>query len=715
MRLSRQSHQPPEVSDDTWEFEGHDWSRGDDGEWVTPESTDTIDPHLLESYQTYAKHTNVTFHSCATPATTDTTAGATDYLHIQCDHGANANITANLSALENFQAITPTSVASADKDSNLIVSGIGQLPIIVDQQVYKVNCYYSPSADGTLFSPNAFCHQFNATFFGYHIYSNMDNSKGETVILGREGINDLVLPTVKSNNLWFLTPDHHPLCQPVIHEDDNSTDATCPRVNRLSNAAKWELWHQRTGHSGSSVLECLHKHAKGVPSLQGNSFWKCPSCMSGKLCVKQPTKRKSGLGTKVSNTEKSPTATPLDGLPPEAEEELDAWLDELHLPDAEPGQHFHADFGFARGSEFSLKLENGKTITSIDGKNAYLLVADRKTRMLWIYVTDSKSPPVDQVRMILEKFGSAHTHRTIRTDQDKALGKSVAFAAMVENAKFALELTGTDSSKQNTRVERPHRDLAQMMRCMLHSANLGPEYWSHAITHAVYIKNRLPHRSLNMSPYQAFTGTKPDLSNLRIFGSRVYARKPGLRPAKLDHNTCRGIFLSHTATTGNVNFIDDDSGLMKMGTHVLFDEAHMTVPASKAPLAAQALQRLGYYSREQWIDTAVLQEHDADVHRHLLIERLTPTSTAPSRSTPDSAGLDLHSDMDSFILQPGEIKVTLTGIAAKSPSGTYLRVAPRSGLTVKRNIHTLAGVIDPDYTGNIGVILHNFPYCTTNT
>ena len=42
-----------------------------------------------------------------------------------------------------------------------------------------------------------------------------------------------------------------------------------------------------------------------------------------------------------------------------------------------------------------------------------------------------------------------------------------------------------------------------------------------------------------------------------------------------------------------------------MGTHVLIDEAHMSVPANKAPLAAQSLQRLSYYAREQWIDTAI--------------------------------------------------------------------------------------------------------------
>jgi dUTP pyrophosphatase len=37
----------------------------------------------------------------------------------------------------------------------------------------------------------------------------------------------------------------------------------------------------------------------------------------------------------------------------------------------------------------------------------------------------------------------------------------------------------------------------------------------------------------------------------------------------------------------------------------------------------------------------------------------------------------------------------------------YGRVAPRSGLTVKHGIHVGAGVIDPDYTGEIKVALFN--------
>ena len=39
------------------------------------------------------------------------------------------------------------------------------------------------------------------------------------------------------------------------------------------------------------------------------------------------------------------------------------------------------------------------------------------------------------------------------------------------------------------------------------------------------------------------------------------------------------------------------------------------------------------------------------------------------------------------------------------PPGFYGRLAPRSGLAVKKGIHVGAGVIDPDYRGEVRVLL----------
>ena len=90
----------------------------------------------------------------------------------------------------------------------------------------------------------------------------------------------------------------------------------------------------------------------------------------------------------------------------------------------------------------------------------------------------------------------------------------------------------------------------------------------------------------------------------------------------------------------------------------------------------------------------------------LLIKRLSEDSIVPTRASPGSVGYDLYSTSNMFI-PPLERGIVNTGIAATIPMGVYGRIAPRSGLAVKHGIQTGAGVIDPDYTGELKVILFN--------
>ena len=48
-----------------------------------------------------------------------------------------------------------------------------------------------------------------------------------------------------------------------------------------------------------------------------------------------------------------------------------------------------------------------------------------------------------------------------------------------------------------------------------------------------------------------------------------------------------------------------------------------------------------------------------------------------------------------------------TDIAIELPVGSYGRIAPRSGLAAAHGITVDAGVIDRDYTGNVGVVVVN--------
>ena len=164
--------------------------------------------------------------------------------------------------------------------------------------------------------------------------------------------------------------------------------------------------------------------------------------------------------------------------------------DKDELPIGVAGQHFHMDFEFVRGSSYSIKQEDQPTVTSIDGYNSYIIAVDRIIRYKWIFLTSSKAPPITIAKTLLEKLKCNIPHRTVRTDQGGELGLSHEFQNMLGEAGFALEITGTDTSAQNSIAESPNKYLASMMRCLLHAADLGPEYWSLALCHAVYIKKQ---------------------------------------------------------------------------------------------------------------------------------------------------------------------------------------------------------------------------------
>jgi len=90
----------------------------------------------------------------------------------------------------------------------------------------------------------------------------------------------------------------------------------------------------------------------------------------------------------------------------------------------------------------------------------------------------------------------------------------------------------------------------------------------------------------------------------------------------------------------------------------------------------------------------------------LLVKKTNSNGIIPTRGSSNAIGLDLYSN-ETVVIPAGKQMIVSTGIAIKTPPGTYGRIAPRSGLAVKYGIHVGAGVIDPDYTGEVGVVLFN--------
>lgn len=88
------------------------------------------------------------------------------------------------------------------------------------------------------------------------------------------------------------------------------------------------------------------------------------------------------------------------------------------------------------------------------------------------------------------------------------------------------------------------------------------------------------------------------------------------------------------------------------------------------------------------------------------VKKLSENATIPTKGTDFAAGYDLYAAEDA-VVACGARKLIKTNISMEITPGYYGRIAPRSGLAYKNGIDVLAGVIDSDYRGDIGVILYN--------
>lgn len=82
---------------------------------------------------------------------------------------------------------------------------------------------------------------------------------------------------------------------------------------------------------------------------------------------------------------------------------------------------------------------------------------------------------------------------------------------------------------------------------MFKAKNLSNKYWGAIVKYVIHILNRCPMKSLdNIVPKEAWTGRKPDVSHMRLFGCVAYALIPEKLRQKLDDKSKKCIFLGYS-------------------------------------------------------------------------------------------------------------------------------------------------------------------------
>jgi len=94
----------------------------------------------------------------------------------------------------------------------------------------------------------------------------------------------------------------------------------------------------------------------------------------------------------------------------------------------------------------------------------------------------------------------------------------------------------------------------------------------------------------------------------------------------------------------------------------------------------------------------------------LKVSRVDPRVSLPRYESDGAAGMDLRAFLEKDLpIPPMGRAVIPTGLKIEIPEGFEGQVRPRSGLAAKHGVTVLntPGTIDPDYRGEVGIILIN--------
>lgn len=96
------------------------------------------------------------------------------------------------------------------------------------------------------------------------------------------------------------------------------------------------------------------------------------------------------------------------------------------------------------------------------------------------------------------------------------------FQSYLESKGIHHEKTNAYTPQENSIAEHMNRTLVEMVRTMLSDAALPNKYWGDTIMFSAHILNWVPTCVISgdLTPFEAFTGNKPSVSHLRIFGCK---------------------------------------------------------------------------------------------------------------------------------------------------------------------------------------------------
>lgn len=319
---------------------------------------------------------------------------------------------------------------------------------------------------------------------------------------------DLVAKATMCNNMYKL---------------NRASQSMSLAVSDKSNNSKEFLWHRRLGHAGAEKLRQLNNSVTNGVDFPSVNFNLCEICLKGK----HSRSAFKDIGTRAT----------------------------------ELLQVIHSD------------VCGPMNVKSMGGARYFVLFIDDYSRKVFIYLLKTKSEVVDKF-IEFQRLVENQTNKTIkvlRTDNGTEYCNKRLFDHL-QSRGVHHQTTAPYTPEQNGLAERMNRSIVEKARCMMFDANLNTKFWAEAVTTAVYLINRLPVVGAAKTPEELWSGVRPNLKYLKVFGCKAMMHIPKQRRNKFDPKSTECIMMGYSEHSKAYRLFDLDKQTIVISRDVVFLE-----------------------------------------------------------------------------------------------------------------------------------------------
>ena len=219
-------------------------------------------------------------------------------------------------------------------------------------------------------------------------------------------------------------------------------------------------------------------------------------------------------------------------------------------------------------------------VDSVGGSRYVLTFTDDYSRYNIVYFLKKKSEVLgkfqEYVKHVENMSNQSLKHlniiNTLRSDNGGEY-TSGDFSKYCKEKGIIRQFTNPHSPQQNGVSERLNRTIMEGARSILFQAKLPLRFWAEAVSTIVYLRNRSPTTALKgNTPFEYWFKKKPDVSNLRVFGSVCYVHIPDACRKKLDPKAYKAVFVGYPEGTKGYKVYNIEKGTFHRSHSVLFHE-----------------------------------------------------------------------------------------------------------------------------------------------